>query len=60
MIPYKKDSARSAAEINGVDCPKFGDPEDVKAIRQALWKNMVIFFRGQKQLDDDEHIRIGQ
>lgn len=60
MISITKLTASIGAEIGGVDLSAPLEPETVRAIRQALWDNLVIFFRGQKQLEDEQHIRLGQ
>jgi taurine dioxygenase len=60
MIEIRKLTSNIGAEISGVDLSKPMTPELVAEIRRALLDNIVIFFRGQKLLDDDEFVRLGQ
>jgi len=60
MISVQKLTASIGAEISDVDLSQPLKDEDVRAIRAALMDNLVVFFRNQKKLEDDQHIRLGQ
>jgi taurine dioxygenase len=60
MITVKKLTANIGAEIGGVDLSGPLSPETVAAIDQAYADNLVVFFRNQKPLDDETHIRVGR
>jgi taurine dioxygenase len=60
MIQVRKLTGVIGAEISGVDVTKPLDPADVKAIKNALWDNLVVFFRNQKPLTPDEHVEFGR
>ena len=60
MIEIRKLTANIGAEISGVDLSQPLAQSDVDAIRKALWDNLVVFFRGQKTLEDEQHIRLGR
>src|SRR5215469_12516322 len=60
MITVKKLTANIGAEIGGVDLSEPLSPETVAAINQAYADNLVVFFRNQKPLDDETHIRVGR
>jgi taurine dioxygenase len=59
MISIKKVTAALGAEVSGINLSEPLDDATVKAIRQALDDNQVLFFRGQKKLTVDEHVRLG-
>jgi taurine dioxygenase len=48
------------AEIRGVDLSQELQPETVAAIRQAWLDHYVVFFRNQKPLSEEEHMRLGR
>lgn len=58
MIKIRKLTTAIGAEISGVDLSKPLEPAMVKAIKTAWLENLVIFFRGQKQLTIEEHNRL--
>ena len=60
MIAVRKLTAAIGAEISGIDLSKPLAADDVAAIKDALYENLVVFFRNQKKLEDEEHIRLGQ
>ncbi len=60
MISVAKLTGTIGAEISGVDLAEPLDGDTVEAIRQALFDNIVIFFRDQRILTDDEHMRLGR
>jgi taurine dioxygenase len=60
MITVKKLTANIGAEIEGVDLNEPLSPETVAAIDKAYAENLVVFFRNQKPLDDETHIRVGR
>ncbi len=60
MISVEKLTPAIGAEIGGIDLSEPLDAETVTAIRQAFSDNLVIFFRNQKPLDDETHIRVGR
>jgi taurine dioxygenase len=60
MVTVTKLTPAIGAEIGGVDLSEPLDDGAVAAIRQALTDNLVIFFRNQKPLDDETHIRVGR
>jgi taurine dioxygenase len=60
MITVKKLTATIGAEIGGVDLSQPLSADTVAAIQQAYNDNLVIFFRDQKPLDDETHIRVGK
>jgi taurine dioxygenase len=60
MISVRKLTASIGAEIGGVDLSAPLEHDAVDAIQQAFADNLVVFFRDQKTLDDDQHIRLGQ
>ena len=60
MVEVRKLTASIGAEIAGVDLSKPLDPADVETIKQAVYDNCVVFFRDQKVLSSEEHIRAGQ
>ena len=59
MIEVRKLTGVIGAEIHGIDATKPVDPADVKAIKTALYENLVVFFRNQKPLTPDEHVAFG-
>ncbi len=60
MVTVKKLTANIGAEIGGVDLSQPLSADTVAAIQQAYNDNLVIFFRDQKPLDDEAHIRVGR
>lgn len=60
MIAIRKLTASIGAEISGVDLSEPLAADDVRAIRDALHDNLVVFFRNQKKLEDEQHIRLGR
>src|ERR1700749_3034269 len=60
MITVKKLTANIGAEIEGGDLNEPLSPETVAAIDKAYADNLVVFFRNQKPLDDETHIRVGR
>ncbi|MGO9452597.1 MAG: TauD/TfdA dioxygenase family protein [Candidatus Binataceae bacterium] len=53
-------AGRIGAEIGGVRLSGDLEPTTVQAIRQALFKYKVIFFRGQQHLDEESHQAFGR
>ena len=60
MITVKKLTASIGAEIGGVDLSQPLSTATVAEIKQAYNDNLVVFFRNQKPLDDETHIRVGR
>jgi taurine dioxygenase len=60
MIEVKKLTGTIGAEIRGVDLSADLPPETVAAIQDALFDNHVVFFRDQKPLSEEEHMRAGR
>jgi len=60
MIAVRKLTASIGAELAGVDLSEPLAPDDVRAIKDALHENLVVFFRNQKKLEDEQHIRLGR
>lgn len=52
-------SGRIGAEVRGVRLSASLSDGDVQAIRAALARHKVLFFRGQDHLDDDSHFALG-
>jgi taurine dioxygenase len=59
MITVKKITPVIGAEIRGVDLRKPLSDEEVRVIRKAWIDNLVVFFKDQELLSDEEHIRLG-
>lgn len=59
QIQVKKLTPNIGAEITGVDLSKPLQGETVKAIKDALWENQVIFFRDQP-LTMEQHVQLGR
>jgi taurine dioxygenase len=60
MITVNKLTPIIGAEIRGVDLSEPLGDDTVAEIRRAFADNLVIFFRDQKPLDDETHIRVGR
>lgn len=60
MIEVTKLTGTIGAEIHGVDLSQELPEESVRTIRDALHDNYVVFFRNQKILSDEEHMRAGR
>ena len=60
MIGIRKLTGVIGAEISGIDLAQPLDPEAVQTVRRALNENLVVFFRNQKPLSPDEHVRVGR
>lgn len=60
MIQVRKLTTAIGAEISGVDLSKPVAPEDVQAIMDALYENLVVFFRNQRPLTPDQHVDAGK
>lgn len=56
MVKIHKLTGAIGAEISGVDLTN----ETARAIEDALHNNYVVFFRDQKKLSEEEHIRVGR
>lgn len=59
-MQVRKLTGAIGAEIRGVDLSQPLDPETVAAIRQAWLDHYVVFFRDQKPLSEEEHMRAGR
>jgi taurine dioxygenase len=59
-IEIRPVAGRIGAEIHGIRLGGDLKPETYQAIRQALLKHRVIFFRGQQHLDDAEQERFAK
>jgi taurine dioxygenase len=59
-IEIRPIAGRIGAEIQGIRLGGDLTPETYQAIRQALLKHRVIFFRGQQHLDDAEQERFAK
>ena len=59
MIEVTKLTGSIGAEIKGVDLSTDLSSETVAAIKDALYDNYVVFFRNQKPLSEEEHMRAG-
>jgi len=53
-------TAALGADIHGLDLSQPLDDETVTLIRRALVDHLVLFFRDQKPLSVDEHVRFGR
>ncbi len=60
MIEIVRLTGAIGAEIHGVDLSAALQPAVVAAIKQALNDNYVVFFRDQKPLSEEEHMRVGR
>jgi len=60
MIAVRKLTGAIGAEIEGVDLSSDLSPETVEAVKEALFENYVVFFRNQKPLSEEEHMRAGR
>jgi taurine dioxygenase len=60
MIEVRKLTGVIGAEIAGVDLSQDLAGDAVAQIQDALHDNYVVFFRNQKPLTEDEHIRVGR
>ena len=61
MIEVIKLTGTIGAEIKGVDLStELPPPETVAAVKDALHDNYVVFFRNQKPLSEEEHMRAGR
>ncbi len=60
MIEVIKLTGTIGAEIKGVDLSTELPPETVAAVKDALHDNYVVFFRNQKPLSEEEHMRAGR
>lgn len=60
MIEVEKLTGVIGAEIHGLDLSQPIAKEDADAVMEALYDNYVVFFRNQKPLSEEEHIRAGQ
>ncbi|GAA4323955.1 TauD/TfdA family dioxygenase [Pigmentiphaga soli] len=58
-IRVSKLTPHIGAEIAGVDLTGPLAPDAVRAIEQALWDNLVVFFRDQP-MTFEQHVRLGQ
>ena len=59
-LEVRRVAGRIGAEISGVRLSGDLDASTVDSIRQALFTNKVIFFRGQAHLDEASHEAFGQ
>jgi taurine dioxygenase len=59
-MQVRKLTGAIGAEIHGVDLSQALAPETVAAIRQAWLDHYVVFFRDQKPLSEEEHMRAGR
>ncbi len=59
-ITVHKLTSRIGARIEGVRLSGDLAPETVAQIRDALLEHKVVFFRGQRHLDDDQQIAFGE
>jgi len=57
-IVVRKLTPHIGAEISGVDLAQPLEPSTVGAIEQALWDNLVVFFRDQP-MTHAQHVRLG-
>ena len=60
MIQVTQLTGTIGAEIHGVDLSQELPDSTVRAILDALHQHCVVFFRGQKVLSDEEHMRAGR
>lgn len=60
MIEVQKLTGVLGAEIGGIDLSQPIAKADADAVLEALYDNYVVFFRNQKPLSEEEHIRAGQ
>lgn len=60
MIEVKRITGTIGAEITGVDVSGELSDNEVSTIRDALNDNYVVFFREQKPLSEEEHMRLGR
>lgn len=60
MIEVEKLTGVIGAEIRGLDLSQPIAKADADAVMDALYDNYVVFFRDQKPLSEEEHIRAGQ
>ena len=56
-ISIKKMTRAIGAEVRGIDLSAPLDAPTVRTIREALVDNLVLFFRDQRKLSVDEHVR---
>ncbi|OCC23466.1 hypothetical protein MB02_11915 [Croceicoccus estronivorus] len=59
-MEVRKLTGAIGAEIREVDLSTELPPSTVEAIRTALNENYVVFFRDQKPLSEEEHMRVGR
>jgi alpha-ketoglutarate-dependent taurine dioxygenase len=59
-ISVAKLGSRIGAQIDGVRLGGELDESDVQAINQALLEHRVVFFRGQRHLDDEQQQEFGR
>lgn len=55
MVEFHPVTAHIGAEVSGIDLRKEATDEEVHAIRQALLKHLVLFFRDQ-DITDEQHM----
>lgn len=60
MIEIVKLTGAIGAEVRGIDLSTTLQPDAVATIKQALNDNYVLFFRDQKPLSEEEHMRAGR
>ncbi|TZG29211.1 TauD/TfdA dioxygenase family protein [Sphingomonas montanisoli] len=60
MIEVRKLTGAIGAEIAGIDLAGEISDEAVTTVMDALHDNYVVFFRNQKPLSEEEHIRAGR
>jgi len=60
IMQIRKLTGTIGAEIRGIDLSQELSPDAVAAIRAAWLEHYVVFFRDQKPLSEEEHIRLGR
>jgi len=59
MMEIRQVTGVIGAQVKGIDLSGELTPEEVRAITQALHDHGVVFFRDQKPLSEEEHMRVG-
>ncbi|WP_016747636.1 TauD/TfdA dioxygenase family protein [Rhizorhabdus wittichii] len=59
-MDIRKVTANIGADVHGVDLSQPLDKGVVAEIRAALLEHLVLFFRGQRKLSVEEHVRFGR